>query len=150
MNQKMIAFNQSQRRDDLPTLRTGDVVRVTRRIKEGGKERLQLFEGMVIAQKGRQSASPTITVRKVSLGIGVEIIFSLNSSQVEKIEVVKHTTAGRSKLYYVRHKSAKVLSRKLKEVVAKSLSPKVTAKIKKSGVEEGVKEKAEESPLVSE
>ena len=150
MNQKMIAFNESQRRDDLHTLRTGDVVRVTRRIKEGGKERLQLFEGMVIAQKGRQSASPTITVRKVSLGIGVEIIFSLNSSQVEKIEVVKHTTAGRSKLYYVRHKSAKVLSRKLKEVVAKSLSPKVTAKIKKAGVEEGVKEKAEESPLVSE
>lgn len=150
MNQKMIAFNESQRRDDLPTLRTGDVVRVTRRIKEGGKERLQLFEGMVIAQKGRQSASPTITVRKVSLGIGVEIIFSLNSSQVEKIEVVKHTTAGRSKLYYVRHKSAKVLSRKLKEVVAKSLSPKVTAKIKKAGAEEGVKEKTEESSLVSE
>lgn len=150
MNQKMIAFNQSQRRADLPTLRTGDVVRVTRKIKESGKERLQLFEGMVIAQKGRQSASPTITVRKVSLGIGVEVIFSLNSSQVEKIEVVKHTTAGRSKLYYVRHKSAKVLSRKLKEVVAKSLSPKVTAKIKKTGAEEGVKEKTEESPLVSE
>ena len=113
MNQKLIAFNLSQRRADLPPVRTGDVVRVTRKIKEGAKERLQVFEGMIIAKKGGQSASPTITVRKVSFGIGVEIIFPLNSPQVEKIDFVKRTKAGRSKIYYVRHKSAKVLSRKL-------------------------------------
>lgn len=127
MNQKIIAFNAALRRTDLPDMRTGDVVRITRRIKEGAKERLQVFEGMIIAQKGKQSASPTITVRKVSLGVGVEIIFSLNSSQVEKIDIVKHTTAGRSKLYYVRHKSAKVLSRKLKEVSPKKRSDELSA-----------------------
>ncbi|QQS21045.1 MAG: 50S ribosomal protein L19 [Candidatus Moraniibacteriota bacterium] len=121
MNQKLIEFNRARRRNDLPAdLRTGDVVRVTRKITEGGKERLQVFEGMIIAQKGGQSASRTLTVRKVSLGIGVEIIFPLNSPHVEKIERVKRTSAGRSKLYYVRGKSAKVLSRKLKEVPVKS------------------------------
>ena len=121
MDQKLIAFNLSQRRADLPPVRTGDVVRVTRKIKEGAKERLQVFEGMIIAKKGGQSASQTITVRKVSFGIGVEIIFPLNSQQVEKIDFVKRTKAGRSKIYYVRHKSAKVLSRKLKEIPAKDI-----------------------------
>lgn len=140
MNQKLIEFNASLRRTDLPELRTGDVVRVTRKIKEGGKERSQVFEGMIIAKKGGQSSSPIITVRKVSFGIGVEIILPLNSPQIETIQFVKRTKAGRSKLYYVRHKSAKVLSRKLKEVSAKSeetsnektVSTKKTAKKAKS------------------
>lgn len=125
MNQKLIEFNASLRRTDLPELRTGDVVRITRKIKESGKERSQVFEGMIIAKKGGQSASPTITVRKISFGVGVEIILPLNSPQVESIQFVKRTKAGRSKLYYVRHKSAKVLSRKLKEV---SVTEKSAAK----------------------
>ena len=128
MDQKLIAFNLSQRRTDLPPVRTGDIIRVTRKIKEGGKERLQVFEGMIIAKKGGQSASPTITVRKISFGVGVEIIFPLNSPQVEKIDFVKRTKAGRSKIYYVRHKSAKVLSRKLKEIPAKDMLVEKPAK----------------------
>lgn len=121
MNQKLIEFNLSRRRTDIPSFRTGDVVRVTRKIKEGGKERSQVFEGMIIAKKGGQSSSPTLTIRKMSFGVGVELILPIDSAQVEKIEFVKRTKAGRSKLYYVRHKSAKILSRKLKEIPAKGM-----------------------------
>ena len=151
MDQKLIAFNLSQRRTDLPPVRTGDVVRVTRKIKEGGKERLQVFEGMIIAKKGGQSASPTITVRKVSFGIGVEIVFPLNSPQIDKIDFVKRTKAGRSKIYYVRDKSAKVLSRKLKEIPAKDILaakakklalPEVQPEPNKEEIEEASKEEA--------
>lgn len=122
MDQKLIAFNLSQRRADILPFRTGDVIKVTRKIKEGAKERTQVFEGMIIAQKGGQSSSKVLTIRKVSFGVGVELILPLNSAQVEKIEFVKRTKAGRSKLYYVRHKSAKVLSRKLKEIPAKGMT----------------------------
>lgn len=138
MNQKLIEFNASLRRTDLPEFRTGDVIRVTRKIKEGGKERSQVFEGMIIAKKGGQSASPTITVRKVSFGVGVEIILPLNSPQVENIQFVKRTKAGRSKIYYVRNKSAKVLSRKLKEV---SITEKPATK--KAAFSKPSKEKSE-------
>ena len=126
MHKKLIEFNLEQRRTDLPELQSGDVVKVYRKIKEGSKERTQMFEGMVIAIKGHQSASPTITVRKVSLGVGVEIVLPLNSPQLEKIELMKRTRARRAKLYFVRDKSAKLLSKKLKEVPAKA--KKVAAK----------------------
>lgn len=144
MNQKLIEFNRSQRRTDLPPVRTGDVVRVTRRIKEGSKERSQVFEGMVIAKKGGQSSSPTLTIRKVSSGFGVELIFPLDSAQVEKIEFVKRTKAGRSKLYYVRHKSAKVLSRKLKEIPAKGMT--APAPVKEAKVVENSSQEVTEKP----
>ena len=120
MHKKLIEFNQAQRRTDLPELKSGDVVKVYRKIKEGAKERVQMFEGMIIAINGGQSSSPTITVRKVSAGIGVELVFPLNSHQVEKIELVKRTRARRAKLYFVRNKSGKVLSKKLKEVAIKT------------------------------
>jgi large subunit ribosomal protein L19 len=126
MHKKLIEFNLEQRRTDLPELQSGDVVKVYRKIKEGSKERTQMFEGMVIAIKGHQSASPTITVRKVSLGVGVEIVLPLNSPQLEKIELMKRTRARRAKLYFVRDKSAKLLSKKLKEVPTKA--KKVVAK----------------------
>ncbi len=121
MDNRLIAFNRALRRTDLPDLRAGDVVRIHRKIKEGSKERVQVFEGMVIAVKAGQSAAPSITVRKVSFGVGVEIVFPLHSPQVEKVELVKRTRARRSKLYYVRDKSAKVLSKKLKEVNLKMI-----------------------------
>ncbi|MEI8103736.1 MAG: 50S ribosomal protein L19 [Candidatus Moraniibacteriota bacterium] len=116
MNQKLIAFNLAERRTDLPELRAGDVVRISRKIKEGAKERIQNFEGMVIALKGHQSSSPTITVRKVTAGIGVELILPLNSPQISSIELVKRTRARRAKLYFTRDKSSKVIGKKLKEV----------------------------------
>lgn len=121
MHQKLISFNLKQRKSfsELPELRAGDVVKIYRKIKEGAKMRSQMFQGTVIAIKGGQSASRTITVRKVSDGVGVELIFPLSSDQIQKIEFVKRTTARRAKLYFVRDKSAKVLSKKLKEVAVK-------------------------------
>lgn len=127
MHQNLISFNLKQRKafSELPELRAGDVIKIYRKIKEGAKERTQMFQGTVIALKGGQSASRTITVRKVSDGIGVELILPLSSTQIQKIEFVKRTTARRSKLYFVRDKSAKVLSKKLKEVAVKeSMKPK--------------------------
>lgn len=127
MHQSLISFNLKQRKSFslLPERRAGDVIKIYRKIKEGSKERTQMFQGTVIALKGGQSASRTITVRKVSDGIGVELILPLSSDQIQKIEFVKRTTARRSKLYFVRDKSAKVLSKKLKEVPVKArLVPK--------------------------
>ncbi|MBP7061088.1 MAG: 50S ribosomal protein L19 [Candidatus Moranbacteria bacterium] len=127
MHQSLISFNLKQRKAyaELPELRAGDVIKIYRKIKEGAKERTQMFQGTVIALKGGQSASRTMTVRKVSDGIGVELIFPLSSTQIQKIEFVKRTTARRAKLYFVRDKSAKVLSKKLKEVAVKeSMKPK--------------------------
>lgn len=141
MHQKLITFNLKQRKSfsELPELRAGDVVKIYRKIKEGAKERAQMFQGTIIALKGGQSASRTITVRKVSDGIGVELILPLSSDQIQKIEFVKRTTARRSKLYFVRDKSAKVLSKKLKEVPVKaSMKPKKKEEIPKEAVAEAV------------
>ncbi len=118
MRQELVQFNAKMRakRTDLPELQAGDVVKIYRNIKEGAKERKQMFQGMVIAVKGGQSSSSIITVRKVSSGVGVELILPLLSSQIDRIELVKRTKARRGKLYYVRTKSAKVIGKKLKEV----------------------------------
>jgi large subunit ribosomal protein L19 len=87
-------------RTDLPTFRPGDTVRVQVKIKEGDKERLQAFEGLVI--KKREGAQPSFTVRKMSFGQGVERIFPLGSKVVDKIEVVRSAKVRRAKLYYLR------------------------------------------------
>lgn len=109
MQKKLIEFNMAQRGKTIPDLQTGDVVRVYRKIKEGEKERTQVFEGMIIAIKGGQSSSPVMTVRKVSAGVGVELILPMYSPMVEKIELVKRAKVRRAKLYYVREKTAKSL-----------------------------------------
>src|SRR3990170_1514260 len=116
MHQKLISFNLKQRKAlAIPELRAGDVVNISRKIKEGGKERLQTFQGTVIAINGGQSSSKTITVRKVSFGVGVELVLPLSSPQIEKIEFVKRTRARRAKLYYVRNTSTKDFGKKLRE-----------------------------------
>jgi len=100
-------------REDIPEIRTGDVVQVAYRVIEGGKERVQLYEGVVIAMKSR-GVSHTITVRKSSFGIAVERIFPVNSPLVASITVQKHSKVRRSKLYYLRERSGK--SARLKEL----------------------------------
>lgn len=107
MEKKIIEFNQTQRSGKFPEFNAGDVVKVHRKIKEGEKERIQIFEGIVIAIKGKQSSSPMITVRKVSQGIGVELVLPIFSPGIEKIEVVKSAKVRRAKLYYLRGLTAK-------------------------------------------
>lgn len=116
MHKKVLEFNATQRTKAVPGIRTGDTVRVHRKIVEGDKERVQVFEGLVIAMKGGQSSSPTLTVRKSSFGIGVELILPLYSPNIEKIELVKRAKTRRSKLYFVRDKADKELRRKLKDI----------------------------------
>ncbi|EFK06650.1 ribosomal protein L19 [delta proteobacterium NaphS2] len=91
-----------QMRGDIPNFKPGDTVKVHARIKEGEKERIQVFQGVVIRKrKGRTGA--TFTVRKVSYGIGVERIFPLHSPNIDKVEVVTRGKVRRSRLYYLRN-----------------------------------------------
>ncbi|HEX16013.1 MAG: 50S ribosomal protein L19 [Deltaproteobacteria bacterium] len=99
-------------RTDLPDFRPGDTVRVHYRIQEGDKERIQVFEGVVI-RKRRGGTRATFTVRKISYGIGVERIFPLHSPFIEKIEVVSRGKVRRARLYYLRERSGK--SARIKE-----------------------------------
>ena len=95
------AVDSAQMRTDLPSFRAGDTVCVHVKIKEGEKYRIQVFEGVVIAQKNN-GISSTFTVRKVSLGYGVERIFPIHSPIIEKIEIVKSGKVRRARLYYLR------------------------------------------------
>lgn len=95
---------------------SGDTIRVWSKIQEKGKTRLQAFEGLVLARKHGTETGASITVRKISNGVGVERIFPLFSPSIDKIEVVKKSRARRSKLYYVRDKAVKEVRRKLKAV----------------------------------
>lgn len=92
----------SSTRADMPEIRPGMTVRVSQRIKEGDKERTQIFEGLVIATRGGQGVGGTYTVRKVVDGIGVEKTFPVHSKNVTKIVLVKQAKIRRSKLYYMR------------------------------------------------
>jgi large subunit ribosomal protein L19 len=96
----------SYRRTDLPELRSGDSVRVHTLIKEGDKERVQIFEGVVIGQH-RGGSRASFTVRKVSYGVGVERIFPLHTSRIEKIEVVTKGQVRRARLNYLRELEGK-------------------------------------------
>jgi large subunit ribosomal protein L19 len=93
-------------RGDLPPFRAGDTVRVSVRVKEGDKERLQAFEGVRIARRGA-GISQTFTVRKISSGIGVERIFPVHSPMIASITVVRRGRVRRAKLYYLRHLTGK-------------------------------------------
>jgi len=86
----------------LPEFKVGDTVKVHLRIKEGSKERVQIFEGLVIARKGGKGVNGTFMVRKISYGVGVERIFPIHSPNIAKLEIVKPSTVSRAKLYYVR------------------------------------------------
>ena len=92
---------QEQMKKDLPEFEPGDTVRVHVKIKEGDKERIQVFEGTVIAKRRARNHS-SFTVRKISFGTGVERIFPLHSPSIEKIEVMRSTKVRRAKLYYLR------------------------------------------------
>jgi large subunit ribosomal protein L19 len=95
-----------QLRTDLPDLQPGDTVRVSAKVVEGGRERIQVFEGTVIRLRGG-GINRTFTVRRIASGVGVERTFRLHSPRIEKIEVVRHGEARRAKLYYLRRRVGK-------------------------------------------
>ncbi|MCS7189078.1 MAG: 50S ribosomal protein L19 [Bacteroidia bacterium] len=99
---------------DLPDFRAGDIIRLHLRIVEGGKERTQIFEGMVIQRRG-SGIRETVTVRKVSGGVGVERIVPLHSPFLQKVEVVRTNKARRARLFYMRGRLGKALRLKRRE-----------------------------------
>jgi len=107
MSTKVESFTKQFINTDLPDIRPGDLIRVYQKVKEGDKERLQVFEGIVIARKHGKELGATITVRKVVSGIGVERIFPINSPVIDKIEIVQRGRARRAKLYYLREAKGK-------------------------------------------
>ena len=125
MTTKLETFNQTQLKQNLPDIRPGDTIQVYQKIKEAPKkkgqeekERIQIFEGQVLARKHGKGASATITVRRVISGIGVERIFPIHSPNIEKIEIVKRGKVRRAKLYYLREakgKKARLKKKELKE-----------------------------------
>ncbi|BDR56113.1 50S ribosomal protein L19 [Xylocopilactobacillus apis] len=114
MNPVIEEVTKDQKKTDLPKFKAGDTIRVHARIVEGKRERIQIFEGVVIKRKGGDSISATYTVRKISSGVGVERTFPLHSPRVAKIEVIKIGKVRRAKLYYFRKLRGKAA--RIKEV----------------------------------
>ena len=108
------ALTNEQLKSEVPELNIGDTVRVHNRIKEGNKERTQMFEGTIIAIKG-SGISESFTVRRVSYGIGVEKTFPVHSPNVEKVDIIRSGKVRRAKLYYLRDRAGK--SAKVKEKI---------------------------------
>jgi large subunit ribosomal protein L19 len=100
-------------RDDVPDFRAGDTVKVHVRVVEGGRERVQVFEGVVIARNG-SGLRASFTVRKISFGVGVERVFPVHAPIIQKIEVSRRGDVRRAKLYYLRQRSGK--SARIKEL----------------------------------
>mgnify|MGYP000951258617 FL=1 len=106
MNTDILRNIEKEQYKKRPDIRIGDTVKLHLKIKENDKERIQIFEGVVISLKG-SGLSSTITVRKISYGVGVEKIFPLHSPVLDKIEIVKRGTVRRAKLYYLRNRVGK-------------------------------------------
>jgi len=104
---KINLIAQNQLKGDFLAVKPGATVRVYQRIKEGDKERTQVFEGVVLARKHGKSISATVTVRKIVEGVGVERVFPLHAPTIEKMEVVRQGKVRRAKLYYLRERSRK-------------------------------------------
>jgi len=105
--QKIRDFTKQFENKNLPDIKVGDTVKVHQRIKEGDKERIQVFEGLVLSNKHGKGIQGTIAVRRIISGVGVEKTFPLHSPLVEKIEIVSRGQVRRSKLYYLRERVGK-------------------------------------------
>ena len=148
MSQQLLnAVTKSYMKTDIPEFRAGDTVKVHVRIKEGEKERIQVFEGIIIKVQGG-GLNQTFTVRKTSYGVGVEKTFLIHSPLVEKVELVRVGKARRAKLYYLRDRVGKAA--KTKELVGARIENREIT-VKEDLVEEPVAEEAaapEEAPAV--
>ena len=110
----MQSYTQKHLKAEPPVVTVGDTVRVHLKVKEGNRDRIQIFEGTVIAKK-HGGIEETFTVRRISYGIGVEKVFPLHAPSIEKVEVVRHGKVRRAKLYYLRDRVGKAA--KVKEAL---------------------------------
>ena len=137
-------FNKEQEKK-MPDLRPGDTVKVHQKIKEGDKERIQIFEGVIIAKKHGRGISATITVRKVVDGVGVERVFPIHSPSLDKIEIVRHAKVRRAKLYYLRTAKGKKARLKKKDFAA-AIAPEEPKEVQATEETEIETPKIEETP----
>ena len=135
------SIEHEQLKNKIPDLKIGDTVRVHQRIKEGNRERIQVFEGIVIKKQGG-SVNATFTVRRIAYGVGVEKTFLVHSPLVEKVEVVRVGKARRAKLYYLRDRVGKAA--KTKENVGAKIESKYI------DIKEDVVEAPAETPVAQE
>jgi large subunit ribosomal protein L19 len=150
---RLIDFNHTGTKEDLPEIKPGHVVKVHQKISETKvtgkktetKERIQIFEGLVIGVKGGSGISATITVRKISGGIGVERVFPIHAPTIEKIEIAKVTKARRAKLNYMRSRVGKATQPKGELATEADNAPRTR---KQAEVAETVETVAEETPVV--
>ena len=140
------SLEHEQLKNKIPELKVGDTVRVHQRIKEGNRERIQVFEGIIIKKQGG-GVNSTFTVRKIAYGVGVEKTFLVHSPLVEKVEVVRVGKARRAKLYYLRDRIGKA-ARTKENTGARIENKEIT--IKEEITEEPVVEESEETVEVTE
>jgi len=117
MEKQIAEFTQQNKKDDLPVIKAGDTVRVYQKYRDKDKDKIQMFEGLVLCRKHGNETGAAITVRKIASGVGVEKIFPLHSPIIAKIEVIKSGKVRRAKIYYMR--TAKGKKSRLKRVEAK-------------------------------
>lgn len=144
------SIEHEQLKNKIPDLKVGDTVRVHQRIKEGNRERIQVFEGIIIKKQGG-GVNATFTVRRIAYGVGVEKTFLVHSPLVEKVEVVRVGKARRAKLYYLRNRTGKAA--KTKEDVGAKIESKyidVKEELTEEPAAEVVEEVKEESAVVAE
>ena len=144
------SIEHEQLKNSIPEIRVGNTVRVHVKIKEGNKERIQVFEGIVIKKQGG-GVNETFTVRKISYGVGVEKTFLVHSPLVEKVELVRVGKARRAKLYYLRERTGK--ASKTKEMVGARIENKeivLKEELAEEPVEEVVEEQEVEAPTAEE
>ena len=123
---KLKVFDKKGLKSDVPQIKSGMKIRVWQKIKEGDKERLQAFEGVVIAVKHGRGKSGTFTVRKISSGIGVEKIIPFHAPTIDKVEILSRAKVRRTKLYYLRGRIGKKSKMKQKELAETMAAPEMT------------------------
>ena len=142
------SIEHEQLKNKIPDLHVGDTIRVHQRIKEGNRERIQVFEGIIIKKQGG-GVNATFTVRRVAYGVGVEKTFLVHSPMVEKVEVVRVGKARRAKLYYLRDRIGKAAKTK-EDVTARIENREIVIKeelpTEEPAVEEVVAEETTETP----
>ena len=131
MSDPLAAYNQRYQTDaeKFKALKPGATVRVHQKIQEGEKSRIQIFEGLIIARKHGSGPSATITVRKVSNGVGVERVFPIHLPTIAQFEVTKTARVRRAKLYYIREKTARETRRKTKVIDPKAHPTQITSEV---------------------